>query len=280
LAVRLATAPQEFSYGQIGTLREYEFSDTQILEAILITALSLALNTLQVGLGLKPDLAARLVSRVSGEKKVHLSTAASRPTGSGPLADPDAELISRVRQGDLNAFEELMTRHSRRVYRMLIGILGNQEDARDALQDTFLKAFQHLPGFAGRSKFSTWIVSIANNTAVQLLRDRRRLQSLDDSFESSDSFRPRELRAWTDDPEQLFSKAQTRELVASTVINLPAKYRAVVVLRDIEQLSTEDAASALGLGIPAFKARLLRGRLMVREALSPRFALSAKGSAS
>jgi RNA polymerase sigma-70 factor (ECF subfamily) len=171
-----------------------------------------------------------------------------------------------------------MNRHSRRVYRTLVGVLGDPEEARDAMQDTFLKAFQHLSSFQGRSSFSTWLVSIASNTGVQRLRDRKPAESLDDSgLESEDGFRPRQVQSWTDNPEQLYSKAEMRALVETSVMRLPAKYRVVLVLRDLEQLSTEETAVALGLGIPALKARIQRGRLMLREALAPHFAARTKG---
>jgi RNA polymerase sigma-70 factor (ECF subfamily) len=176
-----------------------------------------------------------------------------------------------VQGGDLNAFEELMNRHSQRVYRTLVGILGNPDEARDAMQDTFLKVFQHLAGFEGRSKFSTWLVSVASNTAIQRLRERKPMESLDESAPDEEGFRPRQVQAWTDDPEQLYSQAEMRSLIENGVMKLPVKYRVVLMLRDIEQLPIEEAASALGLGIPAIKARLLRGRLMLREALAPHF---------
>jgi RNA polymerase sigma-70 factor (ECF subfamily) len=141
-----------------------------------------------------------------------------------------------------------------------------------------VKAFQHLGAFQGRSKFSTWLVSIASNTGLQLLRDRKPMQSLDDGLaEEDEGFRPRQIRSWTEDPEQLYSRTETRALVEEGVMNLPPKYRVVLMLRDIEQLSIEESAAALGLGIPALKSRHLRGRLMLREALTPHFAVSAKG---
>jgi RNA polymerase sigma-70 factor (ECF subfamily) len=166
------------------------------------------------------------------------------------------------------------------VYRTLVGILGNPEEACDAMQDTFLKAFQHLGSFRGRSKFSTWLVSIASNTGVQLLRERKRVQPLDDDFDTDDGFRPQQIRAWSDDPEQSYSKTEVRALVEDHVMKLPAKYRVVLMLRDIEQLSIEETAAALGLGIPALKSRHLRGRMMLREALTPHFAATAKGGAA
>jgi RNA polymerase sigma-70 factor (ECF subfamily) len=101
------------------------------------------------------------------------------------------------------------------------------------------------------------------------------MESLDESAADEEGFRPRQVQAWTDDPEQLYSQAEMRSLIENGVMKLPVKYRMVLMLRDIEQLPIEEAASALGLGIPAIKARLLRGRLMLREALAPHF-LSSK----
>jgi RNA polymerase sigma-70 factor (ECF subfamily) len=163
------------------------------------------------------------------------------------------------------------------IYRALVAILGNQADAQDAMQDTLLSAFKHIGGFQGRSKFSTWLVSIARNTALQRLRDRKNVESLDqDEYEEARDFRPRQVRAWQDNPEQCYSKAEIRQLVERGILGLPAKYRVVVMLRDIEQLSTDEVARQLGLSVPAVKVRLLRGRLMLREWLSPYFTTSVR----
>ena len=140
------------------------------------------------------------------------------------------------------------------------------------MQDTFLNAFQHIAGFQGRSKFSTWLVSIARNAALQRLRDRKCVESLDDgTLGDEGEFRPRQVRGWQDNPEQVYSDIETRQLVERGIMSLPLKYRVVVMLRDIEQLSTEEVAQELGLSVPALKARLMRGRLMLREQLSPHF---------
>jgi RNA polymerase sigma-70 factor (ECF subfamily) len=257
------------------TLRERGFKENQALEAVVTTSFAGFFNVLQTGLGAGSDFAVKMPP-----KKEHLSAPEPRHTDVIIPVDPDAECVTRVQGGDLNAFEELMTRHSQRVYRTLVGILGNPDEARDAMQDTFLKVFQHLSGFEGRSKFSTWLVSIATNTGLQRLRERRPMESLDESGPDEEGFRPRQVQAWTDDPEQLYSQAEMRSLIENGVMKLPVKYRVVLMLRDIEQLPIEEAASALGLGIPAIKARLLRGRLMLREALAPHFIPSGiKGSA-
>jgi RNA polymerase sigma-70 factor (ECF subfamily) len=192
--------------------------------------------------------------------------------------DLDAGLVARVQGGDVEAFEELVRRHSRCVYRVLVGILGDAEQARDTMQDAFLKAFVHIGEFQARSKFSTWLLSIARNTGVQRLRERKNVDSLDeDGRVEGDEFRPRQVRAWQDNPEQLYAEAEIRGLVEKGVMSLPAKYRVVVILRDLEQLSTEEVAQGLGLSVPALKARLVRGRLMLREFLSPHFTERTRG---
>jgi RNA polymerase sigma-70 factor (ECF subfamily) len=277
-AVKLAVHPHEIGETDIQTLRAVGFADEQILECVAITALSNYINMLQIGLGAEPDFE---LPPGYVEKKVHLSETETRrmqegsgvPAASTTVEDPDLELIARAQSGDLDAFEQLIRRHTSSIYRALMAILGNAEEAQDAMQDALLNAFRHIKGFQGRSKFSTWLVSIARNTALDRVRQRRDTESLDQP-ERDEDFRPRQVRAWQDDPEQLHSKEETRKLVEKSILGLPLKYRVVIMLRDIEQLSTEEVARQLGLTVPAMKARLLRGRLMLREALAPHFAAS------
>ena len=194
------------------------------------------------------------------------------PAEAQARSEADSVLVSRVQKGELAAFEELVHRHQRRVYRTLLGITGNHEEAEDGAQNAFLKAYLHLGDFQGASRFSTWLLRIAINEGLERLRRRRNLESLDvEDSESEEGFRPRQIQAWEDNPEQLYAKTEMRQMVEQEIMKLPAIYRLVVMLRDVEELSTEEAAEALGLGIPAVKTRLLRGRLMLREALAPRF---------
>jgi RNA polymerase sigma-70 factor (ECF subfamily) len=209
---------------------------------------------------------------------VHPEVDEPRPIPEDVQDDPDADLVVRTRKGDVAAFETLVQLHSQRVYRTLVGLLGNPDDARDALQDTFLKAFQSLERFEGRAKFSTWLISIASNTGLQRLRDRKQVESLDEDNSDREEYRPRQVRAWDDDPEERYSKEQRRGLVERAISRLPAKYRVVLVLRDVQQVSGDEAAAALGLSVPALKARLLRGRLMLREQLAPHFSEGAHGA--
>jgi len=248
-------------------LRSHGFSEAQVVEAVVVSGLVNFLNTLQAGVGAVPDFPPR---RVFGRKDLYPFRGKARPIPDAiPCEDPDASLVARVQNGEIDVFEDLVRRHSRRVFGTLAGLVGNMDDARDATQEVFLKAFEHIGTFRGRSKFSTWLTSIAINTGTELLRQRKPLESLEE--EDDEGFRPRQIESWADNPEQLLAASERSELVREGVLRLPEKYRIVVLLRDINQLSTEDAAEALGLSIPALKARLLRGRLMLRESLAPHF---------
>jgi RNA polymerase sigma-70 factor (ECF subfamily) len=236
-----------------------------------------------MGLGIEPDFEPPPAFE---KNKVNLSGPAKNPIQGGgvvrlveTMQDADAGLVAQSQNGKLEAFEELVRRHSQLIYRALTAILGNPADAQDAMQDTLLSAFQHIGGFQGRSKFSTWLVSIARNTALQRLRRRRDLESLDEGeYTEEGDFRPRQVRAWQDNPEQCYSKSEMQQLVERAILALPASYRVVVMLRDIQQLSTDEVARQLGLSVPAVKTRLLRGRLMLREWLSPHFTTTVRGA--
>jgi RNA polymerase sigma-70 factor, ECF subfamily len=265
LAYPLAPSGAGFEWD---ALRAHGFSAAQIVEAVAMSALSNFLNTLQAGLGPVCDFSPR---RVFTPKDLYLFSGQARPTSdAGFPYDPDAEVVLRAQNGDIEAFEDLVRRHTRRVMATLAGIVGNMDDARDATQDVLLKAFEHIDRFQRRSKFSTWLMSIAINTGTEFLRQRKPCDPLE-NFEDEQGFRPRQLQSWADNPEQQVAAAQRSSLVREAVLRLPEKYRVAVLLRDISQLSTEEAAAALGLNVPALKARVLRGRLMLRESLAPHF---------
>jgi RNA polymerase sigma-70 factor (ECF subfamily) len=282
--VKLGTRFSEFSREDTANLRRLGFSQEQILEGIVVTALNNFSNTLQMGLGIEPDFAPPTVWE---KNKVNLSGPRATLMAREDVVhlvdtsqDADSELVAQAQSGNLQSFEELVRRHTQLIYRALIAILGDTADAQDAMQDTLLSAFKHMGGFQGRSKFSTWLVSIARNAAIQRLRLRRKTESLDENDSQEDhDFRPRQIAAWQKNPEQEHSKFEIRQLVERGLLQLPAKYRIIVMLRDIEQLSTDEVAHQLGLTVPAVKTRLLRGRLMLREWLAPHLSTSARGAA-
>ena len=192
--------------------------------------------------------------------------------GASPMGGEDASLVARVQNGDMDAFEELVRRYNRRIYRTLISITGSPTDAEDYTQNVFLKAFRHIGKFQGASQFSTWLTRIAINEGLQRMRRVEKHESLDQSEdEYGEGFRPRQVQAWQENPEQLYSRKELREMVERELMKLPVRYRVAVTLRDLEQLSTQEAAVAMGVGIETLKTRLLRGRLMLREALAPHF---------
>jgi RNA polymerase sigma-70 factor (ECF subfamily) len=182
-------------------------------------------------------------------------------------------LVNAARGGDIGAFEQLVKKYDRNVFRIANHITQNREDAEDVVQDAFLKAFQNLGQFQGQSKFYTWLVRIAVNEALMRLRRRRpeRMVSLDEDINTGEDTIPREVADWAPNPEQLYNQSELREILQKTIQGLPPSFRTVFVLRDVEGLSTEETADALNLSIPAVKSRLLRARLQLRERLTKYF---------
>ncbi len=185
----------------------------------------------------------------------------------------DLELVQQAKEGNLQAFGELVQRHERKIFRLTQHITGNREDAEDALQETFLKAFSRLSQFQGESQFYTWLVRIAVNESLMKLRRRkaRATVSLDEPIQTDGDFLPREHAAWGPNPEQKYQQQELREILDRAVQSLPPLFRAVFVLRDLEELSTDETAQLLQLSVPAVKSRLLRARLQLREKLSKHF---------
>lgn len=191
-------------------------------------------------------------------------------------------LVAAAKKGDLSAFEELVSRYERKIFRLTMNITQNHEDAEDAMQDAFLKSYAHLKDFAGDSRFYTWLVRIAANEALMRLRKRRPNQfSLDEPIEGEEDLMPREIEDWGPSPEQRFAQTEMRDILSRAISDLDPDYRVVFSLRDIEGLSTEDTAAAVGISVPAVKSRLLRARLKLRDRLARYFRnRGAKGGAN
>ena len=187
----------------------------------------------------------------------------------------DQELVRRVQQGEKEAFATLVHRHERSVYWMIHGILQNQADSEEILQETFLKALQHIREFRGEAKFSTWLIQIAVNEARMRRRKYRTglHDSLDEERDPDSPFRPRELTDWRPNPEAAFAREELAALLHRATRSLPKNYREVFLLRDVQHLSNEEAASVLQISVPAVKTRVLRARLMMREFLAPHLKL-------
>jgi RNA polymerase sigma-70 factor (ECF subfamily) len=182
-------------------------------------------------------------------------------------ADEDLRLIERVLSGDRQAFEALIRSHERRVFRVTLAVLGQVEDAEDAMQETFIKAYRHLNQFRRESRFTTWLTRIAVNEALQKRQARKEHVSLDESPASQNQEFPRRFEPWAADPEKLYTKQELRELVEKAICSLAAIYREALILCDVEWMSAKEAADVLEVNLPALKSRLLRARLMMREAL-------------
>ena len=179
-------------------------------------------------------------------------------------------LVDRARTGDATAFTELVNKYERKIFRLAKHITQNDEDAEDVLQESFMKAYSNLDSFQGQSKFYTWLVRIAVNEALMKLRKRKsdKTVSLDEPHETEEDTVTREIAVWEDDPERKYSRDELRDILSRAVESLKPGFRTVFVLRDIEELSTEETAEALGISIPAVKSRLLRARLQLREKLT------------
>jgi RNA polymerase sigma-70 factor (ECF subfamily) len=193
----------------------------------------------------------------------------------GSAAGPDAMsgellLVEKARQGDVEAFNSLISKYERRIYRMARQITQNDEDAEDVLQDTFLKAYEHLKSFQGQSKFYTWLTRIAVNESLMKLRKRKsdRTVSLDENIETEEESIVREIAVWDGTPEERYGQEELRAILDDAIQGLKPIFRTVFVLRDVEELSTEETAEMLGLSIAAVKSRLLRARLQLREKLT------------
>jgi RNA polymerase sigma-70 factor (ECF subfamily) len=188
-------------------------------------------------------------------------------------ATDEMTLVHAAKRGDVSAFEQLVKRYDRNVFRIAQHITQNREDAEDVVQDAFLKAYENLDRFQENSKFYTWLVRIAVNESLMKLRRRRsdRTVSLDEDIETEEDTMPREVADWSPNPEQLYKQGELKDILRRTIQGLPASFRTVFVLRDVEGLSTEETAEALDLSIPAVKSRLLRARLQLRERLNKFF---------
>lgn len=182
----------------------------------------------------------------------------------------EAVLLAQSREGDTRAFAELVRRYEGRIFRLAQHITQNREDAEDVLQETFMKSYEHLDQFKGDAKFYTWIVRIAVNQALMKLRRRKtdKSVSLDEQIDTGEDTIVREIAAWDEDPEQRFTREELHGILDRAIQSLDPPYRSVFVLRDIDELSTEETADALGLSVPAVKSRLLRARLQLREKLT------------
>ena len=185
------------------------------------------------------------------------------------LPVPDDELVRRVQAGNNEAFEELVRRYERKVYNITYRLMGNEQDASEALQDAFLRAYRFINRFQFKSSFFTWLYRIATNVSLSKLRKRDKVDmvSIDEPLNEAGDL-PFEIPDHRFGPEQLMKQRELRQALQDAVDKLPADYKSVVVLRDLEGLSNEEVSKVLSLSVAAVKSRLHRGRLVLRDQLA------------
>lgn len=199
-------------------------------------------------------------------------TSAKPVQASASISAGEGTLVAQAKAGDVAAFEELVNRYERKIFRLAMNITQNKEDAEDVMQEAFLKSYSHLKDFQGDSRFYTWLVRITVNEGLMKLRKRRPGQvSIDESIEIEDDLVVRELEDWGPTPEQRYAQAELQDILQTVVTELDPAFRVVFLLRDVEELSTEETAEMLRLSVPAVKSRLLRARLRLRQKLNRYF---------
>jgi RNA polymerase sigma-70 factor, ECF subfamily len=181
----------------------------------------------------------------------------------------DEEVVARVLAGETGMFEVVMRRHNQRLYSVARAILRNDGEAEDVMQDAYVRAYEHLNQFAGRAKFSTWLTRIAVHEALARQRRGNRYQELEPMSEREGDPMDR-FASLTPNPEQQASNSEIRRLLEEAVDNLPDSYRTVFMLRDIEEMSTTDAADVLEITEENVKVRLHRARALLRKSLYAR----------
>ncbi len=185
----------------------------------------------------------------------------------------DAIDLAALRRKDKDAFTQLVKADSGKIYRLALKMLANEQDAEDVLQETFIKAYKNIETFEGRSKISTWLYRIAVNEALMLIRKRKPAQvDLDaEIITESGEFVPRQIVDWCCLPEEEFVRSETRQVINLGIKSLSDANRAAFLLRDVEGLSTREAAKVLQISESALKVRLMRARLELREFLTEYF---------
>lgn len=193
------------------------------------------------------------------------------PLENSAQQDYEQRLIQRIRDGEHEAFYELIRPYERQVYAAAFALLRNEADADDCAQEAVLKAFKNIRQFRAEAKFSTWLIQIAVNEAR--MRRRKERADLTEPIEKvkaeGDTYTPRDFADWREIPSEALERKEVREKLGEALGSLGQIYREVFVLRDMEQLSIEETAKALGISAASVKTRLLRARLMLRDLLAP-----------
>ena len=193
---------------------------------------------------------------------------ATRRAGMG--SPSDEELAHRVCAGETALFEVLMRRYNARVYRAVRALVRDEDEAEDVMQQAYVLAFTHLDQFQGSAKFSTWLIRIAVNEALQYLRKRSRLVAIDGGSDDELEAGMKLLERNTSDPERQTSERELSRLLESTIDALPVPYRMVLMLREVDGLSTAETAEVLSVSQDVVRTRLHRARALLRDELETR----------
>lgn len=191
-------------------------------------------------------------------------------------------IVRKVLQGDVNAFEKLVTEYEKAVYAIAQRMTGNPEDAADMTQETFIKAYNSLGSFRGDSKFSVWLYRIANNVCLDFLRSRSRKPTVSLSVEDDEGEESQlDVADESQSPELLLERGLTRDAVRRGLDTLPPDYKQILLLREIQGLSYEEIASALGIDLGTVKSRIFRARkklctFLIEDGNIPDFTSSGK----
>ncbi|MFN4226745.1 MAG: RNA polymerase sigma factor [Candidatus Ratteibacteria bacterium] len=184
----------------------------------------------------------------------------------------DLELVEKAKAGDNKAFEELVRKTQDKIYNLGLKILGNKEDAADLLQETYIKAYESLPKFEGKSSFYTWLYRIATNFALMKLRkEKYKKISIDEIKQMSNGTYKLEISDWSNNPQIQYRNEELKEILNEAINSLPPKYKTIFILHDIEGLSLSEISEILSLSISTIKTRIHRSRLYLREKLSEYF---------
>jgi RNA polymerase sigma-70 factor (ECF subfamily) len=190
------------------------------------------------------------------------------------LNQREADLIARIKAGDRSLFYDLIQPYQRTVYAAAYSVLGNPTDAEDAAQEAFLKALTHIGQFRSEAKFSTWLVQITLNEARLRLRKERKglYSSIDEGRQDDDGeYFPIDYADWREIPSETLQRKELKQALERALAALKPIYREVLILRDVQHMSIAETAAALEISEPSVKTRLLRARLMMRDALAPGF---------
>jgi RNA polymerase sigma-70 factor (ECF subfamily) len=188
----------------------------------------------------------------------------------------EQQMIASILAGESRLFHELIRPYERSVYMMALSFLKNEEDAEDAAQEAFLKAYRNLASFRGESKFGTWVISITLNEARSRLRRMKSMptESLDEPSEEDGHVSPALLRDWREIPSESLEGKEMRQILQEAISALPPIYREIFLLRDVEELSIAEAAEVLQITPVSVKVRLHRARMMLQKSLAPQLKLT------